>query len=127
MRGIHTTAEKMAKVWTLHQQRVDETTIAAVMDISKKSVNRIITIFELTEKRDFEAIDSFCGDKKLQNIRDCALEFFGISSPVIVHEEKPKDAKVDADATNTAAWLIEVLELMREQNALLKEITEMWK
>lgn len=123
MRGTYLTADIMAKTWTLHKQGVDENVIADVMGVSKKSIHRIINIFELTEKRDFEAIEKLYADGLL-NTRECAMKYFGIIKPLVKHKEEPQ---TNADATNTTAWLIEVLELMREQNALLKEITEMLK
>lgn len=74
-KGKAITTETMRKVWSLHEKKVDTTTIAYTLGISTDSVNRIIKIMEATKNGE-DLTGDYDGNRKY--LCQFAREYFGI-------------------------------------------------
>ena len=113
-KGKSLTTETMRKVWSLHEKKVDKTTIAYTLGISTASVTRVIRIMEAAKNGlDLTAHDD--GNRKV--LCQFAREYFGIKEK----QSEPETPK-KTDEHNTAVFMIKVLSELQKTNALLERL-----
>lgn len=117
-KGKTITTDTMRKVWSLHEKKVDGTTIAYTLGISTTSVKRIIRIMEAAKNGlDLTAPDD--GNHKV--LRQFAREYFGIKE-----KQSEPETPNEADKHNTAVFMIKVLSELQKTNALLERLCAEW-